>query len=264
MGAKKTDADISRSGVFVFAISCRMMSRMCWSGEASAVLATVGIASTAYAAYKKEPPEIYLPLAYFSLMELLQAYTYSVIDSCGVTGNQVATLLGYLHITFQPFFINMMGMYFIPTEVRRKIQPWVYSICFAFAILMLVRLYPFPGVPMCKLGTMLCGTPLCSVSGNWHIAWNIPYNDLFGNIPLYALVGLVLPVIYGSWRASIYSFTAGPVLAYLLTNNVNEQPAVWCLLSIGLLLIVVKTRVRDILHVKKWFLWPRAWYRESQ
>ncbi len=239
------------------------MPRMCWSGEASAAIAAVGIASTAYAIYKKEPPELYLPLAYFSLMELLQAYTYSVIDQCGMTGNQVATLLGYMHIAFQPFFINMMGMYFIPPEVRERIRTTVYTLCFVFAVLMLVRLYPLPSVPMCELGSMLCGTPLCSVSGNWHIAWNIPYNNLFGDIPLYAMVGLILPVLYGSWRASIYSFVAGPILAYLLTNNPNEQPAVWCLLSIGLLLIVVKTRIRDILHVRSWFLWPRSWLEKS-
>ena len=236
---------------------------MCWSGEASAALATVGIVSTAYAAYKKEPPEIYLPLAYFSLMEMLQAYTYTVINHCGLVGNQVATLLGYLHIAFQPFFINMMGMYFIPPKVREKIQEGVYTLCFVFAILMLIRLYPLPSVPMCRVGTLLCGTTLCSVSGNWHIAWNVPYNNLFGNAPLYALIGLVLPIIYGSWRASIYSFVAGPILAYLLTNNPNEQPAVWCLLSIGLLLVVVKTRVRDMLQVEWWPLWPKSWYRNT-
>ena len=28
---------------------------MCWSGEASAALATVGLSATAYAAYRKEP-----------------------------------------------------------------------------------------------------------------------------------------------------------------------------------------------------------------
>ena len=49
---------------------------MCWSGEASAVLATAGLGTTAYAAYRKEPAAIWMPLGYFSLMELLQAFTY--------------------------------------------------------------------------------------------------------------------------------------------------------------------------------------------
>jgi hypothetical protein len=46
---------------------------MCWSGESSAVLATAGIASTAYFYYKGESKALCPALAYFSLMELLQA-----------------------------------------------------------------------------------------------------------------------------------------------------------------------------------------------
>src|ERR1700682_4620171 len=93
---------------------------MCWSGQASAVLATVGLGTTAYAAYRKEPAAIWMPLGYFSLMELLQAFTYSVIDQCSLPSNQIATLLGYLHIAFQPFFINAVSMHFIPDQARAR------------------------------------------------------------------------------------------------------------------------------------------------
>ena len=93
---------------------------MCWSGEASAVLATAGLGTTAYAAYRKEPAAIWMPLGYFSLMELLQAFTYSVIDQCSLPSNQIATLLGYLHIAFQPFFINAVSMHFIPDQARAR------------------------------------------------------------------------------------------------------------------------------------------------
>ena len=79
---------------------------MCWSGEASAVLAATGLVSTAYFYSKGESKALCGALAYFSLMEVLQAYTYTVIDECMNPSNQIATFLGYLHITFQPFFIN--------------------------------------------------------------------------------------------------------------------------------------------------------------
>jgi hypothetical protein len=62
---------------------------MCWNGQASATLATLGLASTAYVAYKGEERSLWVPLAYFSLMELLQAGTYTVIDLCGLPLNQV-------------------------------------------------------------------------------------------------------------------------------------------------------------------------------
>ncbi|MCD4674684.1 MAG: DUF5765 domain-containing protein [Desulfobacula sp.] len=95
---------------------------MCWSGEASAVLATIGLGSTVYMAVKKEKKELWVPLGYFTLMELLQAVTYSYIDQCDNPVNQVLTLLGFIHISFQPFFINMVSMYFIPERIRKKIS----------------------------------------------------------------------------------------------------------------------------------------------
>jgi len=244
---------------------------MCWSGEASTVLAVIGLGTTAYAAYKKAPPQIWVTLGYFSLMELLQAYTYMVIDDCTSPANQVATLLGYLHIAFQPFFINALSMYFIPEAVKKRIEVWVYTICFASAIVMIVQVYPFDWAGSCHVGRPLCGPKLCSVSGNWHIAWEVPTNGIgnyfFDNyifpfddgFPSYVFAGMILPLIYGSWRITIYHYMLGPILAELLTDNVNEWPAIWCLLSIGLLILVLKTKLRDFMHVKSWFLWRKNW-----
>lgn len=56
---------------------------MCWNMEASTTLAVVGLSSTAYAAHKGEDFRVWATLGYFSLMEALQAYTYTVIDDCG-------------------------------------------------------------------------------------------------------------------------------------------------------------------------------------
>lgn len=240
---------------------------MCWSGEASAVLAAAGFAGTAYAAYKKEPAPLWLSLGYFSLMELLQAFTYSVIDACTLPSNQISTLLGYLHITFQPFFVTAVSLYFIPAYVRKQVAIPAYLCCFASAIFMLIQLYPFDWAGICTPGRPLCGTQLCSVSGEWHIAWEVPTNGI-GNIfyggpvsfftdgfPSYVLCVFILPILYGSWRVTVYHFLLGPFLAQKLTSNPNEWPAIWCLLSIGLLLIVVKSPVRKLLHVKRWPLW---------
>lgn len=43
----------------------------------------------------------------------------------------------------------------------------------------------------------------------------------------------------------------------LLTNDPNEVAAIWCLLSIGILLLVVKTPIRQFMFVKSWWLWPK-------
>ena len=244
---------------------------MCWSGEASLVLATAGFAFAGYAAYKKESSRLWIPLAYFSLMELLQGFTYSVIDQCSLPSNQIATLFGYLHITFQPFFINMISMHFIPEEVRNKIKGYVYGVCFACSTFMLLQLYPFEWAGNCIPGDFFCSDYLCSVSGNWHIAWEVPVNGLtnivretpilgsiFTNYPTYMIAAFFMPALYGSWRLTLYHFLIGPRLALLLTDNMNEAPAIWCLLSIGILALVVKTPIRKYMYVRNWIFWPKA------
>jgi hypothetical protein len=229
---------------------------MCWSGEASAALAAAGIAGATYAAYKKQPAALWVCLLYFSLMEMLQAFTYSVIDQCSNPSNQIATLLGYLHITFQPFFINAVSLHFIDKRLARKVEPLAYTICFAAAIMMLIKLYPFDWAGHCSPGRPMCGAFICSIHGNWHIAWSLPINNYGHNFSWYLLAGVITPLLYGSWRFTLYHMLAGPILARITTSNMNEWPAVWCLLSIGLLLVVVETPVRKILYVRSWYGLP--------
>jgi len=229
----------------------------------------MGFCGTAYAAYKKESPLLWVPLLYFSLMELLQAFTYAVINECSNPSNQVATLLGYLHISFQPFFANAVCLYFIDSNIRRKIQGWVYALCFVATIVTLVQLYPFDWAGACDPSRPLCGARLCSVSGSWHIAWELPINgignfftqtDIFGisnGFVAYMAAVFILPIFYGSWRFTLYHIALGPVMASLLTESPNKRPAVWCLLSIGLMLLIIVPKIRKLLTVEKWVFWPK-------
>lgn len=231
---------------------------MCWSGEASAVLAAVGITSTAYIAYKGEDKLLWVPLGYFSSMELLQAATYTVIDQCSLPLNQFLTLLGALHIAFQPLFINMTSLHFIEPEARRRFASWAYALSLLGTAVMMLKLYPFTWAGSCRLHEEpLCGSLLCSVHGSWHIAWQVPLNGIpYLNLAYY-IPAFLMPVIYGSWRFTLYQFLAGPALAWLTTDNWNEWPAVWCLFSIGLLLIVTKSPVRKLMYQRRWPLWPQ-------
>lgn len=97
---------------------------MCWSLSVSTGVAIIGAATTVYTARKGQPAAIYLTLGYFTIMEALQAGGYLVVNACGSAANQVLTLLSFLHITFQPFFVNAFAMELIPAEVRRKSVLW--------------------------------------------------------------------------------------------------------------------------------------------
>ena len=122
---------------------------------------------------------------------------------------------------------------------------------------MIIQVYPFDWSAACNLSGPLCAERLCSVSGNWHIAWDVPVNGLgnaflwipfVGGFPTYALAAFVLPILYGSWRGTLYHVICGPLLALLLTNDVNERPAIWCLLSIAILLLIVKTPIKKYMY----------------
>jgi hypothetical protein len=241
---------------------------MCWSGEASAVVAVIGIGSTAYAAYKREPIVLTTALGYFSLMELLQAVTYTVVDQCGTPFNEAMTFLGYLHITFQPFFINAVSLYFVAKAVRQQVAPYVYSICLASSVLLLFNIFPFSWAGVCDpLIREMCAAGFCSYYGSVHIAWEFPLNGmfnftLFGDRHLnawliYGIPAFLVPILYGSWKMTLYHIFMGPVPAKLITGSSDEMAAFWCLLSIMFLLIVVKTPVRNYLFVDNWFWWKR-------
>ena len=87
---------------------------MCWSFSASIIFTTIGLLASIYLIKKRDDKFLWIPLIYFSMMELLQVFAYLFLNQCDLPINQIITYLSYLHIVFQPFFINMVLMHFIP------------------------------------------------------------------------------------------------------------------------------------------------------
>jgi hypothetical protein len=219
---------------------------MCWSLGASVAMVGLGAAGTAVAIRRGAPPAVPVAFAYFTAMEGLQAVGYLHVGQCGVPANQMVTLLSYLHIAFQPLVINAFAMAMLGGLAARP-RLLVQGACWLSALVMLLQLYPFDWAGRCTAGATLCGEQLCLRHGEWHIAWDIPWNGLlpsFGILPgyhaafpSYVLSVLVLPALYGAWRFALFHLLAGPVLAGLLTRDPNEMPAIWCLFSIALLAV---------------------------
>lgn len=242
---------------------------MCWSATASIGMVGIGAVATGIAVSRGQPRAIWLTVGYFTVMEALQAAGYAVVDRCGTASNQVITLLSFLHIVFQPFFINAFAMELVPVPVKARLRRGVFVCCAASSAVMLAQLYPLEAAGSCRLGSALCGTELCLASGEWHIAWHIPYNGLLRPIedalgihsafPTYMLVAFVLPLAYGAWRLVVFHALAGPLLANALTSNPNEAPAVWCLFSIGIVLIGASPLIRRRFETTSWWAWPKSW-----
>ncbi len=246
---------------------------MCWSLPVSASMVVLGGGASVMARRRRMPKAIWVALAYFALMEALQAAGYLVINACGTPANRAITLLSFLHIAFQPAFVNAISLELIPAEISRRIRFWVFLVCGLSSAFMIAQLMPLEWAGACRIPETMCGTALCSRSGDWHIAWDIPYNglgtwieNLIGanwGMPSYMLAVFVMPVLYGSWRFTIFHLLLGPVFANALTSDNNEVPAIWCLFSIGIITIAFFPPLLDWFRVRSWALWPRRWRAEA-
>lgn len=222
---------------------------MCWGPGVSAAIVGVGVVATGVTVRRGEPTAFSVAIAWFTLMEALQFAGYMVINQCDNPINQTVTLLSIMHIVFQPFFINAFSLELVSPAIRHRARVPVYTACGISSAIMLLQLYPFAWAGHCEPMVNLCGTGLCTVSGNWHLAWNVPYNGLMVGVdrtigmewgfPSYMIVAFLVPVLYGAWRFTLFHAIFGPLLAARLTGNVNEVPAIWCLFSLGLVLMAL-------------------------
>ena len=236
---------------------------MCWSVEASVAMVGFGSVATGLAWHRGQPAAIWGTLGYFTAMEALQVAGYGVLDQCGTPQNRAVTLLSYLHIVFQPIVINLFVLQLVPAQVRQRVQGWVLGLAGVSAAVMLLQLVPVEAFGRCVPGQPLCGDQLCTVSGTWHIAWDIPYNGLlvplesafgFGSgFPTYMVAVFVLPLLYGAWRFVLLHVFAGPVLSWMLTSDPNEMPAVWCLFSIMILCVGLSPALRRTVSSRTWW-----------
>ncbi len=149
---------------------------MCWSGQASLAVASVGVSGALWARARGAPVGRWGTVLYFSAMELLQAATYVVMDECGLPGNQWLTRASYAHIAFQPFFINLLALSFVPIDKAKRLLRWVLAICAVGSAAMLAKLYvPTPAWACDPTIIPICGANTCSCHGDWHIAWCLEF-----------------------------------------------------------------------------------------
>lgn len=278
---------------------------MCWGGETSAVMATAGFVGAAFEYRKAIKTDLitgtsevetdgYLSrhrlrsftLFYFSLMELLQTWNYAYLDDPGPM-SALGAFLGFIHISFQPIPTIWFILSFLP---KSRLKYWfIKGTIFASiaCVMFLLKGIINPSLPGCFAvdctpavsifqsllgnGVIGCSTEMAfnSYRGEWHIAWQWAINSC-GWITAsgYAFVAFILPVFIGAYRIMIYMFVLGPFLAFFLTGNPDEWPAIWCLLSIGFLTITkipIITKFMTVKHEswKDTFQWMRR-YTEKQ
>lgn len=225
---------------------------MCLGLTASVAMIGAGTAAALVTWRRGDAAAIPATLAFFTVMELLQAGGYAVVDQCGMPVNRAVTIASYLHIALQPLFINAFCMAIAPAPVPPALRRAVWLLAGLATASLLSRL--LPGFGTCRPGEVLCGTDWCTLRGSWHIAWDMPLNGLWHalpglpgwlrSFPDYMAAVFLLPLVYGAWRFVLLHAAAGPILAAALTDRPNEMPAIWCLASIGILLVGLSPALR--------------------
>lgn len=249
---------------------------MCFSQGMSATLAFLCFAVAACEHQRVRSIRYTMGLAYFGLMELLQAVQYSWLAEpedgyamCKNPVNQVLTVLGGVHVAFQPFFIDMMLTSFwrmnnivdrIESDLIKKMSlfyaVWLISAYFRAII--------WPDDPNRRPPY----TEACPNYGEWmvegfdyfinattpnipghsctyrpptetgHLAWALPlFNPTYMN-PASSMHFFIFfapyllsrrPIVM---RIALIGVLAGPVLAMKLTQSSNEAAAIWCFSSV--------------------------------
>lgn len=208
---------------------------MCFSENISLTIGLIGIISSIYF-YSKN---IYasIGIGYFALMEILQYFQYKVINECNNKYNKFLTILGYLHICFQPLFFNLWLFAF----TKKPNFIFIYM-SFIAGLLLASRLFFVNDEDLCDgKNEPLCGKVTCSFSGERHIAWNIRLRAAGKNwytpsIGLHFFMWIAPALTIFQLKPILAVILTGPYLGFL-TNNIHEQPAIWCYTAIGQILL---------------------------
>ena len=88
----------------------------------------------------------------------------------------------------------------------------------------------------------LCGKKTCSYSGERHIAWNVrlrsPGKHWFTpSIGLHFFMWVIPVLTIIQMKPIVAMILTGPYLGILLTQNIHEQPAIWCYTAIGQMIL---------------------------
>lgn len=209
---------------------------MCFSETISLVIGITGILASIYFYHKNIYASI--GIGYFALMEILQFFQYRVINQCNSDYNKFLTNLGYIHICFQPLFVNVWLFAF--TEKPQFV--FLYMAFFA-GLLLASRLFFVRDNELCdNKNEPLCGKVTCAMSGKRHIAWNLRLrapgkNWYTPSIGLHFFMWVVPALTIFQLKPMLAILLTGPYLGFLLTNNIHEQPAIWCYTAIGQMIL---------------------------
>lgn len=174
---------------------------------------------------------------YFSTMEFLQGLQYFVIDDCDNPINKILSFIGFVHISFQPYWINhaLNTFHNRPSQV----QSFIRTMCFYMGLWFLMRMIPF-GDECHPDNDYFCGDQWCSYSGKEHVAWKFKLYRTSYTLPAFSVHHFIwfFPcIVYREYFTWVWML-AFLAISFFVTPNRDEQPAIWCFIFIPSTLLI--------------------------
>eukprot|EP00049_Salpingoeca_infusionum_P006935 m.113006 g.113006 ORF g.113006 m.113006 type:complete len:323 (-) comp13498_c0_seq1:502-1470(-) len=262
------------------------LTAMCFSKEMSGTFALIGLFISGWVKYKTSNTQLAMGVFYFFLMEFLQFFQYLVIDDCDNWWNQFLTVLGFLHICFQPYFTHIINSALTksPTNLWQYVP--ILRLCLVGGTMLFLR-WVFADYAQMTINDAnpstewLRGEKLCTFSGKYHLAWSVPMYDPTYWSPGAAIHSFMMFAPFFVLKKDmviqgVFLWLTGPLLAAYITPNLMEQASIWCFFSIsqiGIMLFLIRNVLivnwrkgssktteydsdLDYPHIDLRFIWP--------
>jgi hypothetical protein len=182
-------------------------------------------------------------------MEILQTAQYWVVaedinsPQCNSFWNKLLTTVGFIHICYQPYFINLLYEIKYGDTITIPYFTIVKRLCLVGGTMLASRHFQrlmFDESYSNYLDTeWLNGDKLCTYKSQVHFAWSVPLADVSYYVPSvnmhFFMFFVPLMVMYENKKLaykSIMMFITGPLFASYMTSNLQEQGSIWCFISI--------------------------------
>lgn len=180
-------------------------------------------------------------------MEVFQGVMYTQLGQPPNMLMKVLVYIAYAHVCFQPLVFNQwLGSFILPS--KKPLHRFALQLCAVGGLFMLFR--AFASTPLCPDYEALCSATPKVYYGHHHIVWSLPLlapgwkyltPSIFSHFFLFFIPGALL----GLHRLVIAFFVLGPIVSAWITPNVSEQPAIWCVIGLWLLVITVWASFSD-------------------
>ena len=215
---------------------------MCFSKSQSYVMFFSCIFTAFVNIYYKASWKMYVPILFLSIKELIQAQSYTVVDKCDSKYNKFLTILSWIHISFQPVFVNI---FFSAFHKDPNVYDFTIKLCLVASLFLLSKLYVnndkiyLRSCPYTNKLVNMCRKSHCTVSGEKHIAYGFYLrepNAFTPNIFLHMFLIFVPSILLDNYILSLCFLITGPLLSTLILKNkkknLGEIAAIWCNTSI--------------------------------